>query len=304
MPAFSRLLAAEGLKLRRSQAARLVWLLPLLFVGVEFLVFERPTLGYRSLTPDQGAMLAGLQVKLVLQLWGGFFHPLMLALIPALLFRPEHRFKTWRHLHAMPVPRRQFFLAKAAWALALCAAALALVGVLLLLERSALRSLNPLLALPSNALRMARTLGWLWLGSLPVLAIYLWVSDRINSLAVPVVFGLIGLILTVSLSGQELSQPWRRDLIPWVLPYAAAERSVHTGTAQQEVQAAGRIAQPEPGIIRAPSGRKYKFHQNIPDELLFPPPPPTPTWLLALASGVGGALLLALGWLDAGRRRA
>jgi hypothetical protein len=300
---FSRLMAAEGLKLRHSAALRLVWLLPLLFLLVEFLAFERPSLGLRSLTPKLLASLDTLQLKLVVSLWGGFLHPLMLALLPALIFRPEHRFKTWRHLHALPVPRRGIFLAKTAWAMLLTAAILALIGLLLWVERRALGGLNPLLALPFHGLRMAKALGWLWLGSLPVLAIYLWVSDRINSLAVPVVFGLVGLLLTISLTGQELPQPWRRDLIPWVLPYAAAEQVVHSGPAQQEVHAAAAYFQPEPDRLRLPSGKIVKTWQNVPDEVLFPPPPPTPARVLAIFSLGAGLALLGLGLADAGRYR-
>jgi hypothetical protein len=296
-------MAAESFKWRRSPIARLVWMLPLLFVGLEFFGFERSALGLGNLTPASRTFLEFLQVKMVVTLWGGFFHPLMLALVPALLFRPEHRFKTWRRLYAMPVPRGSFFLAKAAGALLLSASMLGLLGLLLLLERRILGSLNPLLALPFHGLLMDRTLAWLWLGSLPVLAIYLWVSDRIDSLAVPVVFGLVGLLLTIALTGQELDRPWRRDLNPWVLPYAAAERVIHTGPNQQQAHMAGQMFQKEPNVIRLPSGRKVHTWQNIPDEVLFPPPPPTPIWLLATFSAGAGSLLLALGWLDAGRRR-
>ena len=150
---------------------------------------------------------------------------------------------------------------------------------------------------------MARLLGWLWLGSVPLLALYLWVSDRINSLAVPVVFGLVGLLLTIALSGEELPQAWRRDLIPWVLPYAATERLVHQGPAQQEGHLAGKTFQKEPNVLRLPSGRKYKTWQSIPNEVLFAPPPPTPVWLLATFSAGAGLFLLVLGWTDAGRNR-
>ena len=303
MGAFSRQMAAEGLKLRHSAARRLVWVLPLLFLAIEFLVFERPFLGLSSLNPKAQSTLDTLQLKLVLALWGGFLHPLLLALLPALIFRPEHQFKTWRHLHSLPPPRRGIFLAKAVTTLLLIAGSLALIGLLLWVERRALGGLNPVLALPFHGLRMTKLLGWLWLGSLPVLALYLWISDRINSLAVPVVFGLVGLLLTIALTGEELPQPWRRDLIPWVLPYAAAERVVHSGPAQQEAHLAGTTFQPEPNVLRLPSGKKVKTWQNIPDEVLNAPPPPTPTWLLGCFSAVAGLLMLFLGWLDAGRCR-
>ena len=40
MNTFFRLTAAECLKLRRSAALRVVWLLPLLFLLLEFMIFE------------------------------------------------------------------------------------------------------------------------------------------------------------------------------------------------------------------------------------------------------------------------
>jgi lantibiotic transport system permease protein len=303
MHPFSRLMAAEGLKLRRSQAGRLVWLMPLLFVGLEFWLFERSTLGLKTMTAETRAFLEPSQVKLVVAVWGGFLHPLALALLPALLFKPEHRAKSWRHLQAMPVPRGRFFLAKTAWAVLLSAFMLGLLGLFLMLERRMLESANPVLAIPYRGLQLFRVLAWLWLGSLPTLAIYLWVSDRINSLAVPIIIGLAGLLVTIALTGQEIPQPWKRDLIPWVLPYACAERVIHADLAQQEVHPAGKLFQPEPNVLRLPSGRKARTQQNVPVESLFPPPPPTPVWLLASFSAAAGLLLMTFGWLDAVRRR-
>jgi hypothetical protein len=301
---FSRLLASEGLKLRHSAALRLVWLLPLLFLLIEALVFERPSLGLKTLTPKLQATLDTLQIKMVASLWGGFFHPLLLALLPALLFRPEHRFKTWRHLHAQPTPRWALFLAKAAYTLLLSAVVLAAIGLLLWAERTVLGWLNPVVALPFHGQQMAKVLGWLWLASLPLLALYLWIADRINSLAVPVVFGLVGLMLTITLTGQELPQPWRRDLIPWVLPYAAAEQVTHSGPNQQEVHLAAAMFQPEPDILRLPSGKKIRTRQSAPDWVVFPPPPPTPAWVMAAFSVVAGLVLFTFGLLDAKRNRA
>ena len=146
-------MAAEGLKLRRSAALRLVWLLPLLFLLVEGLLFERPFLGMRCPYPEGPRQPRHHPDQMVVALWGGFFHPLMLALLPALIFRPEHRFKTWRHLHAIPSPRRGIFLAKAVYTLLLSAALLMLIGLLLWVERKALGWLNPVLASPSMAFR-------------------------------------------------------------------------------------------------------------------------------------------------------
>ncbi|WP_306591445.1 ABC transporter permease [Geothrix sp. 21YS21S-4] len=303
MKAFPRLLAAEALKLRRSPLRRLTWLLPLLFIAVEFIVFERSLLRVKELSPRLQALAESLPPKMTVAIWGGFLQPVALALIPAQLFRPEHRYKTWRHLHAQPVSRRGLFLAKAVWAFLLNGVMLIVVGGLLWGERSVLGWLNPALAVAFPTQQVVKILGWMWIGSMPVLAIYLWISDRISSAAVPLIFGVVGLLLTMALTGQELAQPWRRDLIPWVLPYASAEQVIRSGPIQQEAHVGGAPFQAEPNVLRLPSGRKIRTWQNIPDEQLFPPPPPTPPWLLAFFSVGAGLSLLCLAWWDAGRSR-
>lgn len=303
MRAFYRLLMAEIIKLRRSALLRLIWLMPLLFLTTEWFLLERPSAGLRTMTPALRSLLEGAQIQALVAIWGGFFYPLLLALLPALLFRPEHGSKSWKHLFAQPTSRRSLFLVKAFLGVVLCGTVLALLGLLLWIEREFMGWWNPILALPFHGIRVAKLLGWLWLGSFPVMAIYLWVSHRISSTAIPVVFGIVGLLLTVALTGQELAQPWRRDLIPWVLPYALAERSTHTGVSQQEAHLIAKPFQAEPNVLRLPSGRKIRTWQNIPDEELFPPPPPTPLWLFSVFSVAGGLLFLALGWADAGRNR-
>lgn len=308
MLTFSHLMAAEFLKLRRSAALRMVWLLPLLFLLLEFLFFERPALSLRSMSPQAYGVFDTLQIKMVGSLWAGFFQPLMVAMLPALLFRPEHQFKQWKHLHSQPVPRRGIYLAKALILLLLCATSLSLIELGFWIERSLLVRLNPLLDFPFHSLELAKVLGWLWLGSLPLLALYLWVSDRINSLAVPIVFGLLGMMLTISFSGSDLSglenpKPWKRDLIPWVLSYFCAQRAIQDVHIRQEVHTAGIPFQVEPNIIKLPSGRKVKTWQPVPDDVLFPPPPPTPIWVLATFSLGAGFALLCLGIADAGRNR-
>ena len=303
MRPFPRLLTSEFLKLRRSAALRVTLFLPLLFLLIEFWVFERPALGQPHLSPRYAAIFDTQQIKLVGTLWAGFFHPLMLALLPALLFRPEHRFKTWRHLQTMPASRRTFFLAKGVALLLLFVTALIIVGLGLWVERTILGRLNPAIGFPFHAFQMTKVLGWLLLGSLPLLALYLWVSDRINSLAVPIVFGLLGMILTISLSGQDVTQPWKRDLIPWVLSYFCAQRAMDIPQTRQDVHVAGTLFQVEPNIIRLPNGKRVRTWQPVPDDVLFPPPAPTPTWILGIFSLGAGAALLGLGLADAKRNR-
>lgn len=300
---FIRLLGAECLKLRRSAALSLVWMLPLVFLAMEFLIFERPALSLHVLPAAFAPLYDALQIKTTGAFWVGFFHPMLLALLPALLYGPEHRFKQWRHLHAMPVPRSSIFLAKALMTFSLCAATLGLIWLGLWLERNMLAWINPLLRFPFHGFQLATLLGWVWLGSLPLLALYLWTSDRINSRAVPIVFGLLGTLMTIALSGQELAKSWQRDLNPWVLPYACAQQAIGVAEAKQTFHAAAIPFAIEPNTIRLPSGRKVKTWQNIPDEVLFPPPAPTPRWLLVAFSVGVGMILLGLGSVEARRSR-
>lgn len=303
MSLFLRLVASELIKLRRSGALRLVWLLPVFFIALEFTFFERPVLSVSSGSAQLSDSFNYIQIKMVGLVWAGLFHPLMVAMLPALVFRPEHRFSLWRHLQAMPVPRRSIHIAKILIVFVLCAASLGIVGFGLWLERMLLAWVNPALAFPFHFYPMVALMGWLFLGSVPVVAIYIWVSDRINSLAVPVVFGLIGVLLNISLSGAEVPQAWKRDLIPWVLPYSCAQSAIDHHTPRQSAHLAGKMFQEEPNVLRLPSGRKIKTRQNIPDEVLFPPPPPTPKRTLALFSLVLGAILIGTGLFDSARNR-
>lgn len=303
MIAFASLLEAEFRKLKRSSVLLFLWVYPLVFLVLEFLAFERPLLGLQVIPPDFATVFEGVQLNTLGALWVGFFHPLFLSLLPALLFRPEHKHKQWRHLHALPVSRRGIFLAKTVLTLFLCATVLMFIGMGLWFERGVLAWLNPVLQSPSHGLQLAKVLGWTWLGSLPLLGLYLWVSDRINSMAVPIVFGLLGTLMTIALSGQEIPKAWQRDLNPWLLPYACAQQAIVENPAKQAVHAAAIPLSSEPDVIRLPSGRKIKTWQNIPDEVLFPLPPPTPRWLLATFSLSAAMVLLSIGTVDAGRNR-
>lgn len=309
MPTFFRILATEAIKLRRSSALRLVWLLPLAFVMLDLSILGRPAFGIRSVDVEEAKLLAAMPLKAVGNLWVGYFHPMLLALLPALLFRPEHRYGLWKHLHAMPVSPRTLFLAKVTTILLLSGAVLGFVTLGLWAEWSVMARINPSLRFPFPWREMGEVVGWLYLGSLPLLALYAWLSDRINSGAMAIVFGLIGLMLTVSLSGQEVYPSWRRDLIPWILPYSSVQQAIGRPEARQTMHSAGvpfhremdmsRLAGTE--VIYLPSGRKVTSVTTIPDFLLHPPPP-TPPRVLAIFSLVSGGLLLGLGFADAGRK--
>lgn len=287
------ILRAEFLKLRRAPVQFLLWLIPFAYLVMDYRVFGRFVLwrggaGMLGATP-----LALLPLKSLGLLWAGLFHPLLLALIPPLLMQMEHRPKMWRHLHVLPVSRRGLYLGKVIVLLALHVACLALVVLGLRLEWGLIGWIRPQAGFPFPWLPLLKVMGMLFLGSLPVQALYLWISDRITAAAVPVFVGLMGLLLTIALTGQDLVEQWRRDLVPWVLPYACAQRAIEQHEAQQQVHLAA-----VPFQKARPRLRVYTW-----EELGLPAPIPTPTWLLWTASLVGGMALVGLGARDASRNR-
>ncbi|MDR1840721.1 MAG: ABC transporter permease, partial [Holophagales bacterium] len=179
MDTFWRLLKAEREKLRRSSCIRMVWFLPLLFILAEFFVFEYKLFGITNVSDELLKIVDSAQIKMAGALWGGFFYPVLIALLPALIFRAEHRNKTWRRLGAMPVTAAQVFAAKTVWVVVLSLASLITVWFLLWVTRSVLHFAAPQIQLSFHGWAIAAVLGWLWLGSLPVMAIYLWISNRI-----------------------------------------------------------------------------------------------------------------------------
>lgn len=304
MFALPRLMLAEIRKLRRSPAVRLLWLLPLLFALVDFLMRSRFALGIREVTPEIRPILVNSPYKAVADYWSGYFHPLLIALLPAMFFRPEHRFNLWKHLHAQPVSRRLLFLVKAlVLALAFGVVMLLVEGVLAL-EWTILAYLHPVVAFPFPWLGLAKVMAWSYLGSLPLLALYLWLSDRINNAAVPIMFALVGLILTISMGGKDLDPMWRRDFIPWVLPYTCAQQAIPDPSARQEIHAAQapfykdkKLEKPKDFVQGG-----VAIHFELGD--LFKPIPPTPPSHLAIFSVVCALALLGLGVVEAGRNRA
>ena len=117
--------------------------------------------------------------------------------------------------------------------------------------------------------------------------------------------GLVGFILTVSMGGKELDPMWRRDFIPWVLPYTCAQQAIEDPSARQEIHAAQtpyyKAAKSE--VPKEVMVGKTRWVFQLPEEF-GRPTPPTPKWALATFSLVCGVAFLLLGLVEAGRDRA
>ncbi len=309
MAVWLRLLVAEGIKIRRSPAFYAVFLLPLLFVILDYRSFGRG-LGLRPLTPPELNILPYLPLKSLAILWAGLFHPLLIALLPPLVFRAEHQSKMWKHIQALPISRRQFYFAKATVVLFLNALGLSVAALAMWGQWGALAFFRPQTAFVFPWYEVFKVLGWMFVGSIPLICFYLWVADRITASAVPIMLGLVGLTLTMALAGQEINPLWQRDLIPWVLPYTCTQRAIQHEEARQEAHIIAAPLQKEivhaqmPNIDDSRSKIKVRIISDLEyDGLGLKRPDPTPTWLLVTFSLGAGALLLGMGLWDSGRDR-
>jgi len=300
MGMFLRLTYAEALKVRRSSVLRLLLLLPLVFLVLDFWFFRRPLLPLQQLTPAGKAALEIAPIRIVAAIWAGFFHPLLLALLPTLLVRAEHRFSLWKHLYIQPIAPGTQFLAKATLLLLLMIAVGIALQIGLWAEGALLARLNPTLATHFPWIEMAKVLGWMILGSMPLLALYLWLSHRVNHGAVPIALGLIGLVLSIALSRGEMNPPWQRDFIPWVTPYVCTQRAVEREEARQSVHLAAD--QYKTITVEEQIAREIKAGLTA-RQLPWVFPPPTPLWQLASFSLFAWVAMTLLSIVDVQTRR-
>src|SRR4029078_8642962 len=101
-----RALNAELLKLKRTLAFRVVFVLPLLIAVLQFFILLRK----KKSAP--GFNLWQTHGTNSFQIWAVFMMPLLIALVTALLNGIEHSDKQWKHLFALPVPRYSVYFAK------------------------------------------------------------------------------------------------------------------------------------------------------------------------------------------------
>ena len=135
-----RVLHAELLKLKRTLAFRVIFVLPLLVALLQFFVFWR--------TRQFGAdfRLWETLPANMLAVWAVFMMPLLITLEAALLNGIEHGDRQWKHICALPVPRHAIYFAKFVVAQALTAAGTLILCVLTALVGLAVMRLRPELA--------------------------------------------------------------------------------------------------------------------------------------------------------------
>ncbi|KAA0256277.1 MAG: hypothetical protein EDX89_02515 [Acidobacteria bacterium] len=205
-----RCLASEAVKLKRTLALANVLLAPAVVAGLQTLLYAER--GERLLRPGTSPYEA---MGNAFGLWAVLMLPLLVSLQASLLYGVEHASQSSRHLLALPVARPAFFAAKAVVASGLLLLATALLAAFVLAGGSVLVLLRPELGGASLPLGMlARKALLVFLASLPMLALHLWIAGRTSSFTASMGSGVAATVVGFVLLN---SDRWA-GVYPWTLP--------------------------------------------------------------------------------------
>jgi hypothetical protein len=204
-----RALHAELLKLKRTLAFRVIFVLPLLIALLQFLVI------LRTKTYARGFNLWQTHPTNSFQIWAVFMMPLLIALVTALLNGIEHSDKQWKHLFVLPVPRYAVYFAKLIVAQGLILMSTLVLGVFTVVVGVAGTYLRPELANagPVPYLWLAKQVAFVWLASWLIIAIHTWISMRWSGFPIALGAGIGGTFFALFAASATLGKYY-----PWLLP--------------------------------------------------------------------------------------
>ena len=204
-----RALHAELLKLKRTLAFRVIFVLPFLVAILQFFVIWRTKKFPANFDLWQAHPTNSFQI------WAIFMMPLLSTLETALLNGIEHSDRQWKHLFALPAPRSSIYLAKFIVALGLILVSTMVLALLIVVVGIAAANLRPELAhtgpIPFLAIVKQATLVWLagWL----ITAIHTWISIRWAGFAIALGAGIGGVFFALFAASASLGK-----FYPWLLP--------------------------------------------------------------------------------------
>jgi hypothetical protein len=204
-----RALHAELLKLKRTLAFRVIFVLPLLIALLQFLVI------LRTKTYARGFNLWQTHPTNSFQIWAVFMMPLLIALVTALLNGIEHSDKQWKHLFVLPVPRYAVYFAKLIVAQGLILMSTLVLGVFTVVVGVAGTYLRPELANagPVPYIWLAKQVAFVWLASWLIIAIHTWISMRWSGFPIALGAGIGGTFFALFAASASLGKYY-----PWLLP--------------------------------------------------------------------------------------
>jgi lantibiotic transport system permease protein len=204
-----RALHAELLKLKRTLAFRVIFVLPLLVALLNFFMVWRP----KKLGPTF-SLWTSMPTN-AFQVWAIFMLPLLITLETALLNGIEHSDKQWKHIFALPVPRHSVYFAKFIVAQGLILVSTVVLAVLTIVVGLCLMQLRPELANsgPVPFAWFAKYTALVWGASWLIIAIHTWISIRWSGFPIALGAGIGGTFFALFAAGASLGK-----FYPWLLP--------------------------------------------------------------------------------------
>ena len=204
-----RALHAELLKLKRTLAFRVIFVLPLLVAILQFFIVLRT-----KKFPAEFDLWHTIGTS-SLQIWAVFMMPLLIALETALLNGIEHSDRQWKHIFALPVPRHAVYVAKVIVAQGLIFVSTLTLSVLTVVAGIFATYLRPELAnagpIPFGWFAKYTTL--VWAASWLIIAIHTWVATRWSGFPIPLGAGIGGTFFALFAASASLGKYY-----PWLLP--------------------------------------------------------------------------------------
>jgi hypothetical protein len=204
-----RALHAELLKLKRTLAFRVIFVLPFLVATLQFFI------AWRTKKFPADFNLWDTMTTSSLQIWAVFMLPLLITLETALLNGIEHGDKQWKHIFALPVPRYSVYFAKVIVAQVLIlistfilAGLIVAVGIAAMQVRAELAGAGP----PPYGW-IAKNASLVWLASWLIISIHTWVSMRWSGFPIPLGTGIAGTFFALFAASASVGKYY-----PWLLP--------------------------------------------------------------------------------------
>jgi ABC-2 type transport system permease protein len=220
MNAFLRVLSAETLKLKRTNALRLVVIAPLaVVVLVTFLAANVTTL----ILNQRMELWLGL-TRTVLILWAILMLPLYVTIEAALVAGVDHVDNHWKILLARPVPRWTFYAAKLFIITVMTISSMLLVVGGIIAAGLVLPRIQPDLHFASAipVARMAGKAAEVFSLEFLVMSILTWISLRWRSFTVTVGVGIVGMVVGYGmLLTARGGSPGFAIYCPWSFPMMA-----------------------------------------------------------------------------------
>lgn len=204
-----RALHAELLKLKRTLAFRVIFVLPFLVALLQFFI------AWRTEKFAPGFKFWETVSSSSLQIWAVFMLPLLITLETALLNGIEHSDKQWKHIFALPVPRHSVYFAKVIVAQLLVLISTFILAGLIVVVGVAAMYVRPELANsgPAPFGWIAKNASLVWLASWLIIAIHTWVSVRWSGFPIPLGTGIAGTFFALFAASASVGKYY-----PWLLP--------------------------------------------------------------------------------------